>query len=78
LAQGRSVFGDVVGISLLSPCIFRLRLKVGSRWERRNLTAEAKLLYCAFDLLFCDGEDLRKLTLLERKNDSRKSCRATN
>jgi bifunctional non-homologous end joining protein LigD len=28
---------------------------------------EAKLLYCAFDLVFCDGEDLRKLTLLERK-----------
>jgi bifunctional non-homologous end joining protein LigD len=28
---------------------------------------EAKLLFCAFDLMFCDGEDLRKLTLLERK-----------
>ena len=31
------------------------------------LRHEAKLLYCAFDLMFCDGEDLRKLTLLERK-----------
>jgi bifunctional non-homologous end joining protein LigD len=31
------------------------------------LRHEAKLLYCAFDLLFCCGEDLRKLTLLERK-----------
>ncbi|GIQ75544.1 hypothetical protein BraRD5C2_39850 [Bradyrhizobium sp. RD5-C2] len=28
---------------------------------------EAKLLYCAFDLMFLDGEDLRKLPLLERK-----------
>ena len=31
------------------------------------LRSEAKLLYCAFDLMFCDGDDLRKLTLLERK-----------
>lgn len=31
------------------------------------LRHEAKLLYCAFDLMFADGEDLRKLPLLERK-----------
>jgi hypothetical protein len=31
------------------------------------LRHEAKLLYCAFDLMFLDGEDLRGLTLLERK-----------
>jgi bifunctional non-homologous end joining protein LigD len=31
------------------------------------LRHEAKLLYCAFELTFCDGEDLRGLTLLERK-----------
>ena len=31
------------------------------------LRREAKLLYCAFDLMFYDGEDLRDLTLLERK-----------
>ena len=31
------------------------------------LRHEAKLLYCAFDLMFHDGEDLRDLTLLERK-----------
>jgi bifunctional non-homologous end joining protein LigD len=28
---------------------------------------EAKLQYCAFDLMFQEGEDLRRLTLLERK-----------
>jgi bifunctional non-homologous end joining protein LigD len=28
---------------------------------------EAKLQYCAFDLMFLDGEDLRGITLLERK-----------
>ena len=31
------------------------------------LRHEAKLLYCAFDLMFQDGDDLRGLTLLERK-----------
>jgi bifunctional non-homologous end joining protein LigD len=31
------------------------------------LRHEAKLQYCAFDLMFHDGEDLRGLTLLERK-----------
>jgi bifunctional non-homologous end joining protein LigD len=31
------------------------------------LRHEAKLLYCAFDLMFADGEDLRGLPLLERK-----------
>jgi bifunctional non-homologous end joining protein LigD len=31
------------------------------------LRSEARLLYCAFDLMFCNGDDLRKLTLLERK-----------
>jgi bifunctional non-homologous end joining protein LigD len=31
------------------------------------LRHEAKLLYCAFDLMFLDGQDLRGLTLLERK-----------
>jgi bifunctional non-homologous end joining protein LigD len=31
------------------------------------LRHEANLLYCAFDLMFHDGEDLRGLTLLERK-----------
>lgn len=31
------------------------------------LRHEAKLLYCAFDLMFQNGEDLRKLPLLQRK-----------
>jgi hypothetical protein len=31
------------------------------------LRHEAKLLYCVFDLMFHDGQDLRGLTLLERK-----------
>jgi alkylated DNA repair dioxygenase AlkB len=43
--KDRSVFGDVVGISLLSPCSFRLRRRSGSRFERRNLTAEPRSIY---------------------------------
>ena len=31
------------------------------------LRHKAKLLYCVFDMMFCDGEDLRGLGLLERK-----------
>jgi bifunctional non-homologous end joining protein LigD len=31
------------------------------------LRHKARLLYCAFDLMFQDGDDLRGLTLLERK-----------
>jgi bifunctional non-homologous end joining protein LigD len=31
------------------------------------LRRKAKLLYCAFDLMFQDGEDLRALPLIERK-----------
>ena len=32
--KDRSVFGDVVGISLLSPCTFRMRRRIGHRFER--------------------------------------------
>jgi alkylated DNA repair dioxygenase AlkB len=40
-----SVFDDVIGVSLLSPCTFRLRRKAGSRWERCNLTVEPRSVY---------------------------------
>jgi hypothetical protein len=35
--KDRSVFGDVIGISLLAPCTFRMRQKVGSRWRRASM-----------------------------------------
>ena len=35
--RDKSVFGETVGVSLLSPCVLRLRGKVGERkWERTN------------------------------------------
>jgi alkylated DNA repair dioxygenase AlkB len=39
-------FGVVVGISLLSPCVFRLRRKISERrWERLSLIAEPRSAY---------------------------------
>jgi len=43
--KDRSVFGDVVGISLLSPCTFRLRKRIGKGFERQTLIAEPRSVY---------------------------------
>ncbi len=43
--RDRPQFGDVIGISLLAPCTFRLRRRVGSVWERRSLTTEPRSAY---------------------------------
>jgi alkylated DNA repair dioxygenase AlkB len=43
--KDRSVFGETVGISLLSPCRFRFRRKSGGKWERSALTAEPRSAY---------------------------------
>jgi alkylated DNA repair dioxygenase AlkB len=41
----KGVFDDVVGVSLLSPCLFRLRRKAGAAWERYSLTVEPRSVY---------------------------------
>ena len=43
--RDKAVFGEVIGISLLSPCVFRLRRKAGSKWERASVTAEPRSVY---------------------------------
>jgi len=44
--RDKSVFGEVVGISLLSPCVFRMRRLVNKKkWERVNLVAEPRSAY---------------------------------
>jgi len=43
--RDKSVFGDVVGISLLSSCRFRFRRKASSGWERATITAEPRSIY---------------------------------
>jgi alkylated DNA repair dioxygenase AlkB len=43
--RDRPQFGDVIGISLLAPCTFRLRRKSNTTWVRRALTAEPRSAY---------------------------------
>ena len=44
--RDKSVFGETVGVSLLSPCVLRLRRKAGvKKWERANLTAKPRSAY---------------------------------
>ena len=44
--KDRSVFGEVIGISLLAPCNFRLRRKVSAnKWERISLSAQPRSAY---------------------------------
>ena len=43
--KDKGVFGDVVGVSLLAPCVFRLRRRKGDTWERASVTAEPRSAY---------------------------------
>ncbi|HEV7906350.1 MAG TPA: alpha-ketoglutarate-dependent dioxygenase AlkB [Pyrinomonadaceae bacterium] len=44
--RDKAVFGQVVGISLLAPCVLRLRRKVGEKkWERVNVSAAPRSAY---------------------------------
>jgi len=44
--RDKGVFGQVVGISLLAPCVFRMRRAIGrKKWERVNVTAEPRSAY---------------------------------
>jgi alkylated DNA repair dioxygenase AlkB len=43
--RDKGVFGVVVGVSLMSSCTFRLRRKVGDKWERASITVEPGSIY---------------------------------
>jgi alkylated DNA repair dioxygenase AlkB len=43
--RDKAVFGDVIGLSLLSPCTFRLRRRAGRGWQRFTVTAEPRSAY---------------------------------
>lgn len=43
--RDKAVFGDVIGVSLLSPCSFRLRRKQADKWERITIEAEPRSAY---------------------------------
>jgi alkylated DNA repair dioxygenase AlkB len=43
--RDRPAFGQVVGFSLLSPCVLRFRRAHASGWERRSLTLKPRSAY---------------------------------
>jgi hypothetical protein len=43
--RDKAHFDEVIGVSLLSPCIFRFRRKAGEAWERRSLIVEPRSAY---------------------------------
>ena len=43
--RDKGVFGQVVGVSLLAPCVLRFRRKVNEKWERVNVLAEPRSAY---------------------------------
>ena len=43
--KDRRDFGDVIGISLVSPTIFRFRRKTATTWQRASLTLEPRSAY---------------------------------
>jgi alkylated DNA repair dioxygenase AlkB len=43
--RDKSEFEEVVGISLLASCVFRLRRAVNDTWERVNIVAEPRSAY---------------------------------
>jgi alkylated DNA repair dioxygenase AlkB len=43
--RDRPQFGDVIGVSLLSQCTFRLRHKRGNKWQRHSFIAAPRSAY---------------------------------
>jgi alkylated DNA repair dioxygenase AlkB len=43
--RDKAVFGEIVGISLGSACTFRMRRKVGEKWDRFSVEAEPRSAY---------------------------------
>ncbi len=43
--RDKAVFGQVVGVSLLAPCVLRFRKKVNTKWDRVNVLTEPRSAY---------------------------------
>ncbi len=43
--RDKAQFDEVVGVSLLHPCVLRFRRKSGETWERASLTVEPRSAY---------------------------------
>jgi len=43
--RDKAVFGEVIGISLLAPCVLRLRRRAGTGWDRAKLALAPRSAY---------------------------------
>src|SRR5262249_41626323 len=43
--KDKAVFGEVIGLSLLSACVFRFRRKRGGSWQRANIAVAPRSAY---------------------------------
>jgi alkylated DNA repair dioxygenase AlkB len=43
--RDKKVFGEVIGVSLLAPCVLRFRRKIDGMWKRVNVPAEPRSAY---------------------------------
>ncbi len=43
--RDKAVFGDVLGVSLAAPCLFRLRRRARASWQRASLRLEPRSAY---------------------------------
>ena len=43
--RDRSIFGEVIGVSLASQCTFRFRRKAGERWDRASIILDPRSAY---------------------------------
>jgi len=59
--EDKPIFDQVVGISLVSPCLFRLRRRTGTRCERTSLTVEPRSAYLLQDLHDRNGSTASRL-----------------
>lgn len=55
--RDKAVFGQVIGVSLLAPCVFRLRRAVSKqKWERVNLLAAPRSAHLLSGAARCEWE----------------------
>jgi alkylated DNA repair dioxygenase AlkB len=43
--RDKAIFGEIVGVSLVAPCTFRLRRREGTGWQRLSFVAEPRSAY---------------------------------
>ena len=43
--RDKNVFNEIIGISLLASCVFRLRRRVGDAFERANVVVDPRSAY---------------------------------